>query len=115
VPIGLTGAEGSFSLPAGLHVPVLNREAFNLVRTLGRHTVITRSALTGVFRAVSAPGGVNVEHARRDDPDGMRRRALHRARGVRMTLVIGGRSKIGAALIGDLVARGEQLRALVRP
>ena len=31
-----------------------------------------------------------------------------------MILVIGGRSKIGAALIGDLLARGEQVRALVR-
>jgi uncharacterized protein YbjT (DUF2867 family) len=31
-----------------------------------------------------------------------------------MILVIGGRSKIGAALIGDLVDRGEQVRALVR-
>jgi uncharacterized protein YbjT (DUF2867 family) len=31
-----------------------------------------------------------------------------------MILVIGGRSKIGAALIGDLLDRGEQVRALVR-
>ena len=31
-----------------------------------------------------------------------------------MILVIGGRSKIGAALIGDLLARGQQVRALVR-
>ena len=31
-----------------------------------------------------------------------------------MILVIGGRSKIGAALIGDLLARGERVRALVR-
>ena len=31
-----------------------------------------------------------------------------------MILVIGGRSKIGSALIGDLVARGEAVRALVR-
>jgi uncharacterized protein YbjT (DUF2867 family) len=37
---------------------------------------------------------------------GERRRAL--------ILVIGGRSKIGAALIGDLLARGQQVRALVR-
>lgn len=32
-----------------------------------------------------------------------------------MILVIGGRSKIGSALIGELVARGEPVRALVRP
>ena len=31
-----------------------------------------------------------------------------------MILVIGGRSKIGAALIGDLLGRGQQVRALVR-
>ena len=31
-----------------------------------------------------------------------------------MILVIGGRSKIGAALIADLLGRGEQVRALVR-
>jgi uncharacterized protein YbjT (DUF2867 family) len=31
-----------------------------------------------------------------------------------MILVIGGRSKIGAALIGDLLARGQQVRALAR-
>src|SRR5437763_5917287 len=31
-----------------------------------------------------------------------------------MVLVIGGRSKIGSALIGDLVERGESVRALVR-
>ena len=31
-----------------------------------------------------------------------------------MILVIGGRSKIGAALIGELLARGEQVRAVVR-
>ena len=31
-----------------------------------------------------------------------------------MILVIGGRSKIGAALIGDLLARGQPVRALVR-
>ena len=31
-----------------------------------------------------------------------------------MILVIGGRSKIGAALIGELLARGEQVRVLVR-
>lgn len=31
-----------------------------------------------------------------------------------MIVVIGGRSKIGAALIGDLLARGQQVRALVR-
>jgi uncharacterized protein YbjT (DUF2867 family) len=31
-----------------------------------------------------------------------------------MILVIGGRSKIGAALIGELLGRGEQVRALVR-
>lgn len=31
-----------------------------------------------------------------------------------MILVIGGRSKIGTALIGDLLDRGEQVRALVR-
>ena len=31
-----------------------------------------------------------------------------------MILVIGGRSKIGSALIDDLVARGEQVRAMVR-
>jgi uncharacterized protein YbjT (DUF2867 family) len=31
-----------------------------------------------------------------------------------LILVIGGRSKIGAALIGDLLARGQQVRALVR-
>ena len=31
-----------------------------------------------------------------------------------MILVIGGRSKIGAALIGDLLAQGQQIRALVR-
>jgi len=29
-------------------------------------------------------------------------------------LVIGGRSKIGAALIGDLLGRGEKVRALAR-
>jgi uncharacterized protein YbjT (DUF2867 family) len=29
-------------------------------------------------------------------------------------LVIGGRSKIGAALIGELLGRGQQVRALVR-
>ena len=32
-----------------------------------------------------------------------------------MILVIGGRSKIGAALIGDLLGRGQQVRVLVRP
>ncbi len=31
-----------------------------------------------------------------------------------MILVIGGRSKIGAALIGDLLDRGQQVRALIR-
>jgi uncharacterized protein YbjT (DUF2867 family) len=31
-----------------------------------------------------------------------------------MILVIGGRSKVGAALIGELLGRGEQVRALVR-
>ena len=31
-----------------------------------------------------------------------------------MILVIGGRSKIGAALIGDLLGRGEKVRALAR-
>jgi len=31
-----------------------------------------------------------------------------------LILVIGGRSKIGAALIGDLLAQGQQVRALVR-
>jgi uncharacterized protein YbjT (DUF2867 family) len=31
-----------------------------------------------------------------------------------LILVIGGRSKIGAALIGDLLARGQRVRALVR-
>jgi uncharacterized protein YbjT (DUF2867 family) len=31
-----------------------------------------------------------------------------------LILVIGGRSKIGAALIGDLLGRGQQVRALVR-
>lgn len=31
-----------------------------------------------------------------------------------MILVIGGRSKIGAALIGELLGRGQQVRALVR-
>jgi uncharacterized protein YbjT (DUF2867 family) len=31
-----------------------------------------------------------------------------------LILVIGGRSKIGAALIGELLARGQQVRALVR-
>jgi uncharacterized protein YbjT (DUF2867 family) len=32
-----------------------------------------------------------------------------------MILVIGGRSKIGSALLGDLRARGEEVRALTRP
>jgi uncharacterized protein YbjT (DUF2867 family) len=32
-----------------------------------------------------------------------------------MILVIGGRSKIGAALIGELLDRGQRVRALVRP
>lgn len=32
-----------------------------------------------------------------------------------MILVIGGRSKIGVTLIGELVARGQRVRALVRP
>jgi nucleoside-diphosphate-sugar epimerase len=32
-----------------------------------------------------------------------------------MILVIGGRSKIGSALIDELIARGEAVRALVRP
>jgi uncharacterized protein YbjT (DUF2867 family) len=32
-----------------------------------------------------------------------------------MILVVGGRSKIGAALIGELLARGEAVRMLVRP
>ena len=32
-----------------------------------------------------------------------------------MILVIGGRSKIGTALIADLLDRGEQVRVLVRP
>lgn len=32
-----------------------------------------------------------------------------------MILIIGGRSKIGEALIGDLLALGQQVRALVRP
>lgn len=32
-----------------------------------------------------------------------------------MILVIGGRSKIGSALIGDLLGRGERVRALIRP
>ena len=32
-----------------------------------------------------------------------------------MILVVEGHSKIGAALIGELLARGQQLRALVRP
>jgi uncharacterized protein YbjT (DUF2867 family) len=32
-----------------------------------------------------------------------------------LILVIGGRSKIGAALIGELLARGQQVRALIRP
>jgi uncharacterized protein YbjT (DUF2867 family) len=32
-----------------------------------------------------------------------------------MILVIGGRSKIGSALIGELLGRGEEVRALVRP
>jgi uncharacterized protein YbjT (DUF2867 family) len=32
-----------------------------------------------------------------------------------LILVIGGRSKIGAALIGELLDRGQQVRALVRP
>lgn len=36
-------------------------------------------------------------------------------RGGPVILVIGGRSKIGSALIGDLLDRGEQVRALVRP
>jgi len=31
-----------------------------------------------------------------------------------LILVIGGRSKIGAALIGELLGRGQQVRALVR-
>ena len=31
-----------------------------------------------------------------------------------MILVIGGRSKIGAALVEDLLARGEDVRALMR-
>ena len=31
-----------------------------------------------------------------------------------LILIIGGRSKIGAALIGDLLALGQQVRALVR-
>ena len=31
-----------------------------------------------------------------------------------MILVIGGHSKIGSALIDDLVARGDQVRAMVR-
>jgi uncharacterized protein YbjT (DUF2867 family) len=31
-----------------------------------------------------------------------------------MILVIGGRSKIGSALIDELISRGEQVRALVR-
>ena len=31
-----------------------------------------------------------------------------------MILIIGGRSKIGAALIGELLRRGQQVRALVR-
>ncbi len=31
-----------------------------------------------------------------------------------MILIIGGRSKVGAALIGDLLGRGQQVRALVR-
>ncbi|HZC53987.1 MAG TPA: SDR family oxidoreductase, partial [Mycobacterium sp.] len=35
-------------------------------------------------------------------------------RKVVMILVIGGRSKIGSALLGELVGRGEQVRALVR-
>ena len=31
-----------------------------------------------------------------------------------MILIIGGRSKIGAALIGELLGRGQRVRALVR-
>ena len=31
-----------------------------------------------------------------------------------MILIIGGRSKVGAALIGELLGQGEQVRALVR-
>ena len=31
-----------------------------------------------------------------------------------MILIIGGRSKVGAALIGELLGRGQQVRALVR-
>jgi uncharacterized protein YbjT (DUF2867 family) len=34
---------------------------------------------------------------------------------VHVILVVGGRSKIGSALIGELIARGEQVRALMRP
>jgi uncharacterized protein YbjT (DUF2867 family) len=32
-----------------------------------------------------------------------------------LILIIGGRSKIGAALTGDLLALGQQVRILVRP